>query len=815
MQVLERTVRGALRHDCLGRSLAHAPDAGKAEDDALVGGREVLAGLVDVRRKDLGAVMVAGRDVVYDLVGLAHVGREDRGHVLLREVGLQPCCLHDEDRVSGGVRLVERVRRELEDVVPDLLCDVATVAVGLGAVHPVVVDRLVRTGLLPVEDLVGQHLDLLLCHGLAHARVGLARREAGHLHRDLHDLLLVDHGAIGLFQDRLQPVVVVGDLLLSVHALDVAVDHAGAQGAGTVERDESDDLLVLVGLHVLDGCGHAARLDLEDARGLTRTKKLIDFRVREVDLVHVDVDAGRTILQALPHGLWYALDVRRLRVPAPDVRERLVDDRQGSESQEVHLEQAHVRDRVALVLGDGDVPLRVELRRHVVRDGRRRDEGCAGVDALAAHEALDREGRVDDAVCIGVLVVCLLEVRRVLVRLLLVLVECVRQGQLGVVREHLRELLAHEDREAQDAVRVVNGLLCLDCRVRDDLAHVVLAVDVTNVLEHVLKVLIVEVHVDIGHLGTLRREEPLEHQAVLERIEVRDVHGVRDDCAGGGTAPRAYADAVVLRPLHVVLDDEEVVREALLRDDLVLVLEAVLHVPVAYGEVAPVLAVAPREALLALLAEALLGGLPGTKPRVLRQVHARPVELVVALVRNLERGVRRLGAPREEAPHLLFALHVELGALHAHAVGIVERGGLSDAAQDVLRRGVLACEVVEVVGADDLDALLVGKFHQVLVELAVVPAVAEREAMVLDLHVEVVAKQRMELPGPIARLVELPVQHALLDDALHARALADKPLVVPLEHAEDGVRFAVVHHLVAGSLRHALQQVVVTGRVLR
>ena len=171
VQVLERAVRGALRHDCLGWSLAHAPDAGKAEDDALVSSREVLSGLVDVRRKDLGAVMVAGRDVVDDLVGLAHVGREDRGHVLLREVGLQPCGLHDQNRVSGGVRLVERVRRELEDVVPDLLRDVATVAVRLGAVHPVVVDRLVRTGLLPVEDLVGQHLDLLLCHGLAHARV--------------------------------------------------------------------------------------------------------------------------------------------------------------------------------------------------------------------------------------------------------------------------------------------------------------------------------------------------------------------------------------------------------------------------------------------------------------------------------------------------------------------------------------------------------------------------------------------------------------------------------------------------------------------
>ncbi len=253
--------------------------------------------------------------------------------------------------------------------------------------------------------------------------------------------------------------------------------------------------------------------------------------------------------------------------------------------------------------------------------------------------------------------------------------------------------------------------------------------------------------------------------------------------------------------------------EALLGDDLVLVLEAVLDVPAADGEVAPVLAVALGQALLALLAEALVRRLARAEARVLGQVHVRPVKLVVALVGDLERGVARLGTPGEELAHLVLGLHVELRALHAHAVGVVERGGLANAGEDVLRGGILAREVVEVVGGNDLHAHLVGHLDQVLVELAVVPSIAEGEAVILDLYVEVVAKDVLEGLRPPAGAVEVAVEDALGNDALDAGALADDALVVLLEHVERGAG-TVVHHLVAGGLGHALDQVVVARLVL-
>lgn len=59
--------------------------------------------------------------------------------------------------------------------------------------------------------------------------------------------------------------------------------------------------------------------------------------------------------------------------------------------------------------------------------------------------------------------------------------------------------------------------LALMVGVGDDVGDLLGAVELANVLHDLEAPLIVEVHIDIGHLGTLRGQEPLEHQAVLER----------------------------------------------------------------------------------------------------------------------------------------------------------------------------------------------------------------------------------------------------------------------------------------------------------
>ncbi len=103
-------------------------------------------------------------------------------------IGFEISRLIGDQRVSGGVRLVEAVAREFRHQLEDILGAAAVDAVG---------DRALDEALL-----LRRHLLLdLLAHGAAQ-QIRLAERKARQNLRDLHHLLLVDDDAVGLIEDR-------------------------------------------------------------------------------------------------------------------------------------------------------------------------------------------------------------------------------------------------------------------------------------------------------------------------------------------------------------------------------------------------------------------------------------------------------------------------------------------------------------------------------------------------------------------------------------------------------------------------------------
>ena len=727
--------------------------------------------------------MTARRDVVHDLVGLARIGRQNGRHVLMRIVRLEPRRLHNQDGVAGGVRLVEGVGCELENIVPNLLGDLARVVVLDGAIHPVVVGGLVRS-ILPVQHRRREQLNLLLSHGLTDTRVRFALGEAAHLDGDEHNLFLVDHGAVGFAQDVVQAVVVGDGRLLAVHTVDVGRHHAGAQRARAVQSDQCHDVFVLGGLHVFDRGRHAGGLDLEDAGGVAGTHELKDLGIVKGNLFLFDVDAEVLL----------------------DVCLGLGDNRQRTQAQEVHLEQAHVGDSMALVLGNLDAALSIELGGHVLVDGIAADQNGARVHALATGETLDRECRVDDAAGVVVLFICLgkIGVKQILFAGLLF--EHLLELDLGVARDHLGQALAHVDRVVQNARGVVDGLLGLNGRIGDDVGDLLGTVELANVLHDLEAPLIVEVHIDIGHLGTLRGQEPLEHQAVLERVERGDVHGVGDDSAGGRATAGADANAVVLGPLHVLGNNQEVGGKTLVADDLVFVLKALFDVDATDLARGPVVTIVLAQALLALAAELALVRLAGIEQREARQDDGVPVQLNVALVGDLERVVAGLGAIREHRPHLLLGLHVKLRASHAHAVRVVDLGVHANAHDDVLHGRVLAAQVVEVVGGDDLDAHLLGDIDERTVHLLVGQTIVGSDAVFLDLDVKVAGFEGIaEGLGPLDGALHVTAVDVFGDDARDAGAGADHALGMAAQVVERHTRLVV--KALHGSLGDRLHQV--------
>ena len=187
---LERAALLARADDRAARELADALHGVEAEADLAADDGEVDLRLVHVGRQHLDPELVARVDVERHAVLRAHHGADQRGHVLARVVRAQPGGAVRDQRVAGGVRLVERVVLRLLHVVPELARDR--------------VGRVVRDRALDELVLQRRHQRVdLLADRLAQV-VGLGGREAADLLGDLHRLLLVDGDAERRAEDRLR-----------------------------------------------------------------------------------------------------------------------------------------------------------------------------------------------------------------------------------------------------------------------------------------------------------------------------------------------------------------------------------------------------------------------------------------------------------------------------------------------------------------------------------------------------------------------------------------------------------------------------------
>ena len=212
---------------------------------------------------------------------------------------------------------------------------------------------------------------LLLADRVAQ-RVRLGAGEAAEGDGRGHDVLLVDEDPVGLLQVRLEQRVEVGDRLLAVLAADVGRDVV--HRAGAVERDHRREVVDRGRAQLADVAAHARGLELEDAGRLARGQQLEGLRVVERDRVEIDGDPAVLL----------------------DEVDRLAQDRQVREAQEVELEQAQRLDGVHLVLGHQRVRVGRLLERHELGQRLAADDDAGGVGAGVAGDALELPREVDD-----------------------------------------------------------------------------------------------------------------------------------------------------------------------------------------------------------------------------------------------------------------------------------------------------------------------------------------------------------------------------------------------------------------------------------
>ena len=304
-----------------------------------------------------------------------------------------------------------------------------------------------------------------------------------------------------------------------------------------------------VGGHAPEQVAHRAAVELEHPEGLPAGEQLVGGLVVE------------------PEGV----EVERLLAVQRDVVQRVVDDREVAQTQEVHLQQAEgLADPHVELRDDGAVGL-APLDRDDVDQRFLGHDHAGGVYAPLPLEALEVPRGVDD-----------------LLHLRVGLVEGAHLGGLGVALvarvEHAgeRDVLAHDRGRHRlgDAVghrvaglpvehpcRVLDRGLRLDRGVGDDLGDLLLAVLLGGVADHLAAPALVEVHVDVGHGDALGVEEPLEDQLVVDRVQIGDAQDVGHQRAGGAAAAGAHAQVDRARVVEQVGRDQEVARVAHLHDD--------------------------------------------------------------------------------------------------------------------------------------------------------------------------------------------------------------------------------------------------------
>ena len=127
-----------------------------------------------------------------------------------------------------------------------------------------------------------------------------------------------------------------------------------------------------------------------------------------------------------------------------------------------------------------------------------------------------------------------------------------------VLRHQLAQLVDLAVGHLQDAADVAQHAARLQRAEGDDLRHLVAAVALLHVADHLVAAVLAEVDVEVRHRYALGVEKTLEQQPEANRIEIGDGQRIGHQRSGAGAAAGADRNPLRLRPLYEVGDDEEV-----------------------------------------------------------------------------------------------------------------------------------------------------------------------------------------------------------------------------------------------------------------
>ena len=529
--------------------------------------------------------------------------------------------------------------------------------------------------------------------------------------------------------------------VLAVLAADELLDHARPERSRPVQGEHGDQVFKAVGLEHPQVLAHALAFHLEDAVGIAPGEQFVGGRIGH--------GQGFEIGRLLPH--------------LADDFERIVDDRDGFEPQEVELDQARLLHALHVPLGHGFVVFSL-IERHVLGHGLVGHDHAGGMGRGMAGQAFQTARNIDEMRDLRVLGHERFELR--------LHVQGLVDGHLEIVGDELGDAVGLGKGHAERPAHVAHHALGLHGAKGGNLGHGIGAVMLGDVADDLVAAALAKVDVDIGHAHALDIEEALKKQIVGQRVEVGDAQRIGDQRSGRRTTARTDRDIVVLGPVNEVLDNEKIARETHLLDDAEFEFQAV---PVFFRVRVRHLGQAFFEALARHVAHGVVQGLAG-RGLVDRKMVFPELEGEVDALGDLAGVGQGLGHIGKGLGHLLGAAVVEIVGGKPHPLLVVHAGRGLDAQQNIVGLGVVSAQVMAVVGGDQRQFEIVGQLDEEVVDRGLFG-----NAVVLDFQVEAVREQGRVLPGHVHGRVLAFLEQLLVDLALEAGGQGNEALAVLAE----------------------------------
>ncbi|MCY1169117.1 hypothetical protein D9M73_91330 [compost metagenome] len=249
---------------------------------------------------------------------------------------LEPAAHIDQLGKTGGMAFGETVIAKTQDLAEDALCKFGAVVVFNHGIHQ------------PAMKTLHPALAFPGGHGAAQI-VGLARREVGRDHGDLHHLFLEYRYAQRASERRVKCRILRLDFTAQAFDLtgfQVRVHHAALDRPRPHDGDFHHQVVIVTRLEARQHGHLRAAFNLENTNRIGRTNHVVGGRVLQRNRVHL----------------------KRAAAPLVHQMQASANRRQHAQRQHIHLEQAHGVQVVLVPLDDAALVHGGRLHRHQPRE---------------------------------------------------------------------------------------------------------------------------------------------------------------------------------------------------------------------------------------------------------------------------------------------------------------------------------------------------------------------------------------------------------------------------------------------------------------